>query len=69
MDVHKVRGLLALAVAKDGGAAEFSRKHGLSNGYIGDALANRRDPGPKILNILGLEKIVTYRKVKTNASA
>lgn len=64
MDRNKVVGLLALAVEKSGGQAEFARKHSVSNGYVGDALALRRDPGKKLLDILGLEKVVTYRKVK-----
>jgi transcriptional regulator with XRE-family HTH domain len=37
---------------------------GVSSQYLSDVLHGRREPGPKILNALGLERVVTYRKKK-----
>lgn len=62
MTVEKVRGLLALKVASSGGAAAFARLNSLSPSYVGDVLYERREPGEKILKVLGLEKVITYRK-------
>ena len=38
---------------------------GLSKQYLCDVLRGRREPGPKILSALKLERVVTYRR-KTN---
>ena len=41
-----------------------ARDLGISPAYLSDAMHGNRDPGPKILEALGLERIVTYRKIK-----
>jgi hypothetical protein len=35
---------------------------GVSSQYLSDVLRGARDPGPKILVALGLERVITYRK-------
>jgi hypothetical protein len=41
---------------------QFARDIGCSTAYICDVYAGNRGAGPRILNYLGLEKKVTYRK-------
>lgn len=62
MDVHKVRGLLALAIAKAGGNKAFGDANDISASYVSDVLRGNREPSHKILAALGLEKIVSYRR-------
>lgn len=42
--------------------ADVARKIGISPQYLHDVLNERRGPGEKILDYLGLERIITYRK-------
>jgi predicted transcriptional regulator len=35
---------------------------GIKPSYLCDLLKGRREPGPKVLKALGLERIVTYRR-------
>lgn len=37
---------------------------GVSPAYLSDAIRGNREPGPKILDAIGLEKVVTYRRKK-----
>lgn len=45
---------------------EFAAEIDCSLSYLIDLYAGRRDPGPKILDFLGIERqrVVTYEKVK-----
>lgn len=40
----------------------FAAKIGVTQGYINDILKRKREPGPKVLGSLGLEKVVVYRE-------
>lgn len=42
--------------------AEMAKKIGISPQYLHDVLNERRGPGEKILDFLGLEKVVLYRR-------
>lgn len=42
--------------------AEVARKIGISPQYLHDVLNERRGPGDKILDYLGLERVVTFRR-------
>jgi hypothetical protein len=59
-DVRKL--LKAQAVPTQGAWAASKR---LVPSYVSDVLNGRRDPSPAILDALGLEKVVTYRKKAT----
>jgi transcriptional regulator with XRE-family HTH domain len=50
------------AVKKAGTQTAFAKRHSISIAYINDVLQGRRDPGDKILEALGIEKTVTYRR-------
>lgn len=40
----------------------WAKSKGLVPSYVSDVLNGRRDPSPAILDALGLERVVTYRR-------
>lgn len=42
----------------------WAKKHGVAAAYVSDVINGRREPGKAILDALGLERIVTYRRKK-----
>lgn len=62
MNVQQIRDKLTRRVNRDGGQSEFARSIGTSPGYVNDVLSGRRDPGDKILNALGLERVTVYQR-------
>jgi hypothetical protein len=57
-----IRDRLRAAIKQAGSQAAFARQHNISLQYINDVMNGRRDMGQKILDALGIEKIVTYRE-------
>ena len=51
----------ALEFEVRGNQSQWAKEHDVSPAYVSDVLAGRRDPGKKILDALGLERVVTYR--------
>lgn len=49
-------------IAQRGSQAEFSKHSGVSQMYICDVLKGRRSPGPLLLDAIGMEAIVIYRR-------
>jgi transcriptional regulator with XRE-family HTH domain len=41
---------------------ELAAEFGVSGGHINHVLHRNREPGPKILDKLGLERVVSYRR-------
>lgn len=41
-----------------------AKELGVSPQYLSDVLHRRRDPGPLILQAIGLERVVTYRRIR-----
>lgn len=48
------------AVEKAGSQKAFAKANGLSEPYVSDVMNGRRDPGPRILEAVGLERYVGY---------
>lgn len=46
---------------------ELAEKIGVSLGYLNDYIHFRREPGAKLLEGLGLQRVVRYRRMKPNA--
>lgn len=44
----------------DGRQVEFALRAGVTQQYISDILRGKREPGPKILDALGLQKVIVY---------
>lgn len=53
---------LRAAIAAAGSQKTFADTHKLSQQYISDVLSGRRGVGKKLLDALGLERVVSYRK-------
>lgn len=53
---------LRKAVEIAGSQKNFAQQQGLSEQYVSDVLNRRREPGQKMLDALGLERIVGYRE-------
>jgi hypothetical protein len=51
-------------IDRHGSQKEFAAHHKISEQYISDILLDRREPGKKILDALGFERVITYRKTK-----
>lgn len=54
---------LRRAVAAAGTNRQWALAHGLSRAYVGEVLNGKKEPGPVILEALGLEKVVIYRRI------
>lgn len=56
---------LRKAVNRLDGQRKWAAQAGVSQQYVADVLAGRREPGQKILDGLGLERVVSYRQATT----
>jgi transcriptional regulator with XRE-family HTH domain len=56
--------LLRVRVAAAGGQQQFADSIGVSQGYVNDILAGKREPGPKILLALGYKKVSLYEMMR-----
>lgn len=52
---------LRAACEKAGSQKAFAEAHGFTAGYVHDVLHARRPPADRILDALGLERVVIYR--------
>lgn len=57
MDIKEVRKRLLSGTIKAGGLRPYSRQNKVSAPYVSDVIKGKRDPGPKILQLLGLRKV------------
>jgi len=67
--MQDVRRLVAQAAAKAGSLRAYGRLTGTTAAYLSDVLHERREPGPKILAPLGLEKIEPRYEIRYRRSA
>ena len=58
---NQVQNLIAMAVLEAGSQKAFAIAANISQQYVSDILDGRRNPGEKVLNYLGLEKVIYYR--------
>ena len=54
--------MLRKAVKKEGSQDNFAAKHYFSTTSVSFTLTGKSLPGPSILNALGLERVVFYRR-------
>lgn len=64
MDKMQIIDLLKEQVRRAGSQNNWAVQHGLSGAYVNDVLHGRRDPADRLLDALGYEKYVVYRRVK-----
>lgn len=53
----------------EGVQAAFARAHGFSVAYLNDVMRERREPGQKILDAIGVEKVVVYQAKRSKPAA
>jgi transcriptional regulator with XRE-family HTH domain len=53
---------LVRRLVEEKGLSQASRDLGVSVSYVCNMMKGRADPGPLVLEALGLERVVTYRK-------
>jgi DNA-binding transcriptional regulator YdaS (Cro superfamily) len=63
MNGTQLVGLLLRECKAIGDQAAWAAKHGISASYVSNVLQFRRDPGPAILAALGVERVVSYKRV------
>ncbi len=60
MTAEAVRELLSAEVAQAATAQAWAAALGLSPSYVSDVLNGRREPGDKMLEVLGLQRVTMY---------
>jgi len=68
LDRDEIVRLLRMKVEMAGSCRQYGHDHWLSGSYVQHVLEGKELPGPSILRALGYEKVVYYRKVKSNGS-
>ena len=53
---------LELSCRAAGSQQAFAKAHGISPQYLSDVLRGRRDPGQKLLDAMGLKRVVSYQQ-------
>lgn len=53
---------LKTAVKAAGSVADFARQVGVSQPYVSQAMSGRTTIGPRLLDAIGIERVVTYRR-------
>jgi DNA-binding transcriptional regulator YdaS (Cro superfamily) len=66
MTRDEVNELLYRMVKRAGSRSALAKEIGVSPAYIGDVLLGKRDPGPAILNVLGLRRQVQITYVQAS---
>jgi hypothetical protein len=61
LDADRVRILLKARCKRAGGWEKWAEKHGLPPTSVRNWYFGLRDPGEKLLEIMGLEKVVGYQ--------
>ena len=60
LDLEEVLHLLRLKSYEYESFADMGRQNGLSGDHVAEVLAKKKNPGPKILNILKLKQVKRY---------
>ena len=64
MTADDVRNLMRREIAKKGTIGAWAREANINAAYVSDVLRGHREPAHKILAALGIERVVTYRRVR-----
>ena len=64
MNADDLLRLLRECIQKEGSAYRFAKNHEVSEQYLGNVLAGKYKPGPKIALALGLKKVITFEPIK-----
>jgi hypothetical protein len=67
--MQDVRRMVERQAKKAGSLRAYARQTGCTVAYLSDVLRARRDPGPKVLTPLGLEKIEPRYEIRYRRTA
>lgn len=62
MNEDDVLKLLAETIEQAGNQKKFAQQHNMSEQFVSDVLRRRRQITDRMLAVLGLERVVTYRR-------
>ena len=62
LDAEAVRRMLVAVIGAVGTQSAFADRHGISAAYVSEVVRGTRDPGPAVLDALGLERVVGSRR-------
>ena len=62
MNEQDVIARLREAIAAAGSQRAYAQAHNISEQYLSDVVRGRREPGQKILDALGIERVITYQE-------
>lgn len=65
LSVDEVRQKLREECQRAGSENAWAKANGLSQAYVYDTIRGEREPGPKILRALKLERVVNYRRAQS----
>lgn len=61
MTSDDVRRMIAKQAEDVGSVSLWAKRHGVSQAYVAHVLNGRQEPGQKLLEALGIERVTTYR--------
>jgi transcriptional regulator with XRE-family HTH domain len=59
---HELMDNIAAAVREQPTQKDYAAKFGMSAQYLSDVLNGKRQPGEKVLDSVGYERVIMYRK-------
>lgn len=62
MNAQEIMAILHKACEEAGSQAAWAKAHGISPSHVSDVLRGRRELAGKLLDILGFDRIVCYKK-------
>lgn len=70
LNTEQARALLARQCKDAGGLRCWADQNHIAVSYVSQVLARRLEPGKKILDVLGLQRVIRYQKIhKKSAKA
>lgn len=61
MNTEQVREIIRDLCVEAGSQSAWAKANGVSQAYVNHVLEGKREPGPAILEAIGLERVITYR--------
>lgn len=65
MDIDEFIDYLKRKAAEQGTQRQYAESLGVSEAYLSDVLNGRREPGQKLLDAVGFERVALYRRKVT----
>ena len=63
---QKIRDLIKAECVKAGSQSNLAKRCGISAGYMSQIVNGEREPAEILCYLIGIERVVTYRKIRTD---